>query len=42
MVKINPERLMCDLKHLRGIGTYKTGVHRPTFSPQDMKARHWL
>jgi len=42
MVKINPDRLMGDLKHLRGIGTYKTGVHRPTFSPQDMEARHWL
>lgn len=42
MVKINPERLMGDLRHLRGIGTYKTGVHRPTFSAQDMEARHWL
>ena len=30
---INPERLLGDLYALRGIGTYKTGVHRPTFSP---------
>ena len=27
---------------LREIGKYKTGVHRPTFSPQDVEARHWL
>ena len=42
MVTINPERVLGDLNHLRSIGAYKTGVHRPTLSPQDMQARHWL
>jgi len=42
MPKIDPARLMGDLNHLRSIGTYKTGVHRPTFSPQDIEARRWL
>ncbi len=42
MVTINPERVLSDLTHLRSIGAYKTGVHRPTLSPQDMQARHWL
>ena len=27
---------------LRKIGTYKTGVHRPTYSHDDMTARRWL
>lgn len=31
-----------DLTDLRQIGAYKTGVHRPTYSPQDMQSRHWL
>lgn len=42
MPSINPERLLGDLYELRGIGTYKTGVHRPTFSADDIKAREWL
>jgi beta-ureidopropionase / N-carbamoyl-L-amino-acid hydrolase len=42
MPKIDPARLMGDLQHLRSIGAYETGVHRPTFSPQDLEARHWL
>lgn len=41
-VVINPERVLGDLYHLRGIGTFKTGVHRPTLSPEDMQARRWL
>lgn len=40
--QIDPARLLADLHALRGIGTYKTGVHRPTYSPQDMQSRHWL
>ena len=36
------DRLLRDLYDLRKIGEYKTGVHRPTFSPQDVAARHWL
>ena len=35
-------RFLADLDTLRRIGAYKTGVHRPTFSPQDMESRHWL
>ena len=42
MVKINPDRLLSDLHTLRTFGTYKTGVHRPTYSAIDMKARRWL
>jgi N-carbamoyl-L-amino-acid hydrolase len=39
---IKPDRVLGDLKHLRTIGTYKTGVHRPTLSPEDVLARQWL
>jgi N-carbamoyl-L-amino-acid hydrolase len=39
---INPERILGDLHELRTFGAYKTGVHRPTFSPQDVAARHWF
>jgi N-carbamoyl-L-amino-acid hydrolase len=42
MPTINPERLLGDLYELRKIGAYKTGVHRPTFSPEDVKSRQWL
>ncbi len=42
MAKANPERVLRDLYALREIGRYKTGVHRPTLSPEDMQARHWL
>ena len=42
MVQINPERVLHDLYFLREIGKYKTGVHRPTLSPDDMTTRHWL
>lgn len=42
MPQIDPARLMGDLNHLRSIGAYRTGVHRPTFSPQDLEARRWL
>ena len=30
-------RVLADLQALRAIGTYKTGVHRPTFSPEDIE-----
>lgn len=36
------DRFLEDLDTLRRIGAYKTGVHRPTYSPQDMESRHWL
>jgi N-carbamoyl-L-amino-acid hydrolase len=42
MPAIDGDRLLRDLYAVREIGKYKTGVHRPTFSPQDVEARHWL
>ena len=42
MPEINPDRLLSDLRELAKFGAYKTGVHRPTFSPQDVEARHWF
>ena len=42
MPEINPQRLISDLKHLRTLGKYGTGVVRPTFSTKDMEARQWL
>ncbi len=42
MPQIDPARVLGDLTHLRGIGAYRTGVHRPTFSAEDMAARQWL
>lgn len=42
MIEINAERLLSDLYELRNIGTYKTGVHRPTLSEDDVRSRHWL
>ena len=42
MSEINPQRLMNDLRHLRTIGQYGTGVIRPAFSTKDMAARQWL
>lgn len=42
MPTINAARLLADLHRVADFGRYKTGVHRPTFSPQDMEARRWL
>lgn len=42
MPTIDAARLLADLHALRGIGTYKTGVHRPTYGADDMRSRHWL
>jgi N-carbamoyl-L-amino-acid hydrolase len=39
---INPERVLGDLKYLRTIGGYNTGVHRPTLSKEDVFVRQWL
>ena len=41
-ITINPDRLLSDMHQLRTFGAYKTGVHRPTYSPDDMAARRWL
>jgi N-carbamoyl-L-amino-acid hydrolase len=42
MPDIDGDRLLRDLYAARAIGTYKTGVHRPTYSADDMAARRWL
>lgn len=42
MLETNSDRVLKDLYDLRKIGAFKTGVHRPTLSPEDMEARHWL
>lgn len=42
MPAIDPKRLISTLHHLSRFGAYRTGVHRPTFSSQDMAARHWF
>src|SRR5271169_1942862 len=42
MPTIQPARLMADLHRLAEFGRYKTGVHRPTYTADDMAARHWL
>ncbi|OYW62405.1 MAG: Zn-dependent hydrolase [Bosea sp. 12-68-7] len=42
MSAVDTEAFLRDLYDLRAIGTFKTGVHRPTYSPQDMEARRWL
>ena len=35
-------RVLADLNTLRGFGTYKTGVHKPTFSEPHMQSLAWL
>src|ERR1700756_3678972 len=35
-------RVLADLNALRAIGTYKTGVHKPTFSDAHMRSLEWL
>jgi N-carbamoyl-L-amino-acid hydrolase len=42
MPRINPERVLSDLRTLATFGAYKTGVHRPTLSEQDIAAREWF
>ena len=42
MPRIDPDRLLSDLRHLRSIGAQGKGVVRPAFSPKDMEARRWL
>jgi beta-ureidopropionase / N-carbamoyl-L-amino-acid hydrolase len=42
MPAIDPSRVLGDLYKLRTFGAYKTGVHRPTFSPEDIASRQWL
>ena len=42
MPAVDTKRFLADLDHLRTIGTYKSGVHRPTFGAEDMESRRWL
>ena len=42
MPSIDPDRLLSDLRALRGIGAQGRGVVRPAFSTADMEARRWL
>lgn len=42
MPSIDGQRLLGDLYALRKIGEYRTGAHRPTFSDDDVRSRHWL
>jgi N-carbamoyl-L-amino-acid hydrolase len=42
MAAVDTERFLRDLNELRQIGKFKTGVHRPTYTPEDMESRRWL
>ena len=42
MPRIDPDRLLSDLRTLRAIGAHGRGVVRPAFSATDMEARRWL
>ena len=42
MPKIDPERLLADLHHLRSFGAKGHGVVRTSLSPIDLEARQWL
>ena len=37
-VRADGARVLADLNALRAIGTYKTGVHKPTFSEPHMRS----
>src|SRR5437763_11237555 len=39
---VDGSRVLADLNALRGIGAYKTGVHKPTFSAPHMRSLEWL
>jgi len=42
MPKTDGGRVVADLKRLAEFGRYKTGVHRPTYSAEDISSRQWL
>jgi N-carbamoyl-L-amino-acid hydrolase len=41
-MKVNTERFLADLDHLRSFGAQGTGVVRPAYSAADIAARQWL
>ena len=42
MPTIDPERVLHDLRHLRSIGAYKSGVHRPSLTPEHVQSLNCL
>jgi beta-ureidopropionase / N-carbamoyl-L-amino-acid hydrolase len=42
MPEINAARVLANLRELATFGAFKTGVHRPTFSKEDVAARQWF
>src|SRR5881275_666800 len=42
MPRTDGARVVADLKRLAEFGRYKTGVHRPTYSAEDVASRQWL
>lgn len=42
MPEINPERVLDDLRALKSLAAYKTGVHRPTLSAEHIVSLQWL
>ncbi|BCG82815.1 MULTISPECIES: Zn-dependent hydrolase [unclassified Mesorhizobium] len=42
MPNINAGRLLSELSRFAQFGAYKTGVHRPTYSKEDIDSRRWL
>src|SRR5436305_472278 len=40
--RVDGARVLADLNALRGIGAYKTGVHKPTFSEPHLQSLAWL
>jgi N-carbamoyl-L-amino-acid hydrolase len=40
--QVDGARVLADLNALRGIGAYRTGVHKPTFSEAHMRSLQWL
>jgi N-carbamoyl-L-amino-acid hydrolase len=42
MPKTDGGRVVADLRRLAEFGRYKTGVHRPTYSSDDVASRQWL
>jgi beta-ureidopropionase / N-carbamoyl-L-amino-acid hydrolase len=42
MPSVNADRVLSELRHLRAMAAYETGVHRPALSPEHLASLHWL
>ncbi len=42
MPEINGERVLADLRALKALAPYESGVHRPTLSPEHVASLKWL